>query len=518
MKTTAKQQLAKAKLEADLLEQRARAAKARAVTRMSKLAAKGAKAYGDYANATRSRIRQGRRSRGGSSQSHLDSTTHDALRRDTRDLDRNNLTARAINKRCKDLTVGDGPIVKSTTDNPEWNTLADGEFNLFMLGLDFERLGHPDVRRRANMAQLCRQIVGAWPTDGDCLAVFTDEASTQLIESERICNPHGKQDTESIIGGVEVDRFSRAIKYHIGRWDPHGRLDSTDCTPVDAQHAMLMTNPYDDRIGMVRGEPGFQAAADRIEQLDNYIEKVGLAAEIATLFGLWIETDKPDELQSLFETASEQPSTEAGRPRQVELNPGEIYFGRKGEKATQIKPEFPTTTFREYVTAQLQLICADMGLPIALAFFDTTSLSWGNLKAQSAIAFRGLQVGQMELAKYVFEARRRKLEQWMDEGILPRNEQYARCEINFPGAPVFDFKGEVDGYGTAVERNLMTHDQATQALGTGRGVDVMAARSVETNEAKRLGLLTTVTPGSAVQNPEPRPEPDPTPKTEASTT
>jgi len=107
---------------------------------------------------------------------------------------------------------------------------------------------------------------------------------------------------------------------------------------------------------------------------------------------------------------------------------------------------------------------------------------------------------------FVAEVRRRKLEQWIDQGLLPANDELERCEIVFPSAPVFDFKSEVDGFGVAVEKNLMTHDQATRALGTGRGADIVAARAVEMAEQRARGIAPTVTPGSVPPGSNPEPE------------
>jgi len=381
--------------QADRLEAEVRIARAKLTKRAINRARAGHMAYGNYDNATRSRIRKSARARGGSAQYHLDAITQDALRRDCRDLKRNNSVARALIKRFKDMVAGDGAVVTSTTSNQAWNTEADRLFSGWAEGRMRMALGHPDVRNRLNLWQMCRVIAGAWLTDGDSLVVFTNTGQIQLIESERIKNPQGKQDDRELQSGVVIDQLGRPLKYHVAQWTRYGSTEF-ETTQVDAADAILMPNPMDDDIGLVRGEPALAAAVDRIEQIDNYIEKTGVAAEIATLFGLWIESERPGELQSMFEAGSDQPSREnSNSPREVELHAGEVMFGRPGEKAVQVKPEFPTTTFSEYVLGQLQLVGSDIGLPISIVYYDTKSLSWSNLKAQCAIAFRGLHAPQM---------------------------------------------------------------------------------------------------------------------------
>lgn len=519
LKRQAQTQTARAEvLEADVRIAKAKAIK-RAIAKAASSVGGGMRAYGNYDNATRTRLRKGTRARGGSAQYHLDANTQDAIRRDCRDLKRNNSVGRALLKRFKDMLVGDGAVVTSTTSNPKWNQKADTLFNDWADGRKRRTLGHPDVRGRHNLWQMCRAIAGAWMTDGDSLVILTSTGQVQLVESERIRNPQGRRDDETLVSGVVIDPHGRPIGFHVAEWNIYGGTNFTTQV-VPAADAFLMCNPIDDDIGLIRGEPALAAAVDRIEQIDNYIEKTGVAAEIATLFGLWIESDRPGELQSMFEAGTEQPARDrAQSPREVELAAGEIMFGRPGEKAQQIKPEFPTTTFREYVTGQLQLIGSDIGLPVSVTFFDTAGLSWGNMKAQCAIAFRGLHTPQMVLANdFVAEVRNRKIEQWIAEGLLEENDEREECQIVFPPAPVFDFKSEVDAFGVAVEKNLMTHDQATQALGMGRGADVVNARAVEMADQRSKGVAPTITPGSMPAQPAPvdKPaEPDAKPEPEA---
>src|SRR5262245_19453550 len=110
---TLSEQAADARFRAEIAESEVREARARLVTdtlssrldgsRGEPRMTAGSGGNAGYGNASRSRVRDQRRPRGGSAQSFLNRTTHDALRRDSQDLDRNNPLAQALVTRSADM-------------------------------------------------------------------------------------------------------------------------------------------------------------------------------------------------------------------------------------------------------------------------------------------------------------------------------------------------------------------------------------------------------------------------------
>ncbi len=502
------------------LELRIATAKARrvAIERMIKVGGKSAKrwsggrggasagglgsyvGYGDYPNATRTRIRPGKRARGGSANFHLDETTHDALRRDCRHVARGNPTGRAIMKRLLDLMWGSGPIVTSTSTSEEFNDASNQRFDGWAGGHAPWRYGHVDIRGRYTLPQIIRQVGRAWMTDGDILLVLTSRGMIQVIESERIRNPKGRRNDEQLWNGVEMDVYGAPVAFHVASWDQLQGNTTFGTVRIPADQCLWLPNPIDDAAGLVRGEPGLQAAVDAIEQLDNYLEKTGLAAEMATLFGLWIESDKPAEMQALMadETPDQPTPPGDGGPNEVALYPGMIHFGKAGEKAQQIKPEFPTTNFRDYVTAQLMMISADIGLPVIVTHYDTGGASWSNMKSILAVCYRGLELAQDVGANAVRRIREWYIRGQIAAGLLPSVEDYDACQVYFMGAPVLDQGAEAEAHGKMLANNLETHDQAVQQLGTGRSQTILRQRAKEIDMQRALGLPMTVVPGSLI--------------------
>lgn len=455
-----------------------------------------------YSSATRTRLRPGPRPSGGSAAKHLSASTRSALTRDCQDLERNSTIGRIVIRRAQQLIVGDGPIVRSTAKDKVaaaaydrfWNGWADAE--------DPDLFGHPDVRGVLSFHEMLAAMISAWCTDGDVLFLRTTGGSLQMIEAERIVTPLGRTSSaatiEGITDGVEMDAVGAPVAYHIAEWDRYGVLDARKTQRRDASNAWLAINPIGVRAGFVRGEPALQAALTTIERLDSYIEKVGVAAEIATLFGAVVTDENPAELQDLFESGTDdQPATtNANAPREVQLDAGTIqYLGRSG-KVTQIKPEFPTTSFREYVTHQVAIIGAELGIPLVAATYDSSQMSWSNIKAVLSLSSRSTEPAQARAARLVKWVRRWVLEWAIRHHGLPASDEFAECTVEFPRAPVVDFRSEVDGYKAAIDARLMTRDQAMQALGTGTFDRISEACAAEESRLSSLGIPAIQSPGA----------------------
>lgn len=497
----------KARLERETLgnelrEQQLRARKLALVQSAFDARAKGTASR--YDNATRTRLRPGPRAAGGSAQSHLSrGNALGMLRRDCQDLERNSTAARMLVRRVQQMLIADGAIITSTSPNAGWNTLFDDRFRAWADASMPELLGHPDIRRRHSLWELLACAIGAFGTSGDELWILTRSGQVQAIEGERLVTPGFAASIAldgggSIVEGVELDAYGAAVAYHVGEWDLNGvlRAEPSRVRRVRGEFARLLISPLGPRTGMVRGEPFLQAVVERIERLDNYEEKTAVAAEIATLFGGIVKTESPAQLQADMEASVADQTAPAGTPREISLEPGALQFIENAGEITQIKPEFPTTNYRDYVLHQLMMMGAELGLPLVSLCFEATQLSWSNIKALYALSQRCLEPAQASIERTIRWVRAFKARQWMAEGLIPSIDDFERCEIAMPLAPVVDFRSEVEGYRVAIEQNLMTQDDATQRLGTGRAADIRARRQAEREDERARGIVPPTTPGA----------------------
>jgi capsid protein len=295
------------------------------------------------------------------------------------------------------------------------------------------------------------------------------------------------------------------IRFHVVSWGAGGTSPAGYQTrPISADAAELILNPTDDTVGMVRGEPGLQAILPLLERIDAFIDKTLLAAEIATLMSLIVTHPQPNQFHQAMVAASDA-SADAGVPGaataspQVDLQAGGIVTMPPGSTVEQVRPEHPTTNFREFIQTLIMIAAADgAGLPVAATHLDATGLSWSNIKALLAMGYRGIEIRQARLARVVRRLRSRMVRQWIDLGMLPPIDEAEldKVAVLFPQAPVLDFASESKGYGEAVLAGLMTSDEATQRLGTGTAESVTRAIADEQKLRRDLGVVTTAAPGS----------------------
>lgn len=465
-----------------------------------------------YDSATRTRLRPGPRPRGGSAQSHL-LLTRGLMTRDCQDLRRNSVVARALIKCDQDAVVRDGGIVTSTTADPVWNEACDRLWNCWANDEDTDDLGYCDVQHKRTFWQICRDIVQVWSTDGDVGINLVESGQLQVIEAERIVNPgmaptgvvKNSKTGGDIVDGIEVNAAGTPMFYHVGQWDRNLQRVAGTTVPMPAEHFVFLLNPADYVRGQSRGEPALQATIPEIERLDNYIEKTGLAAEIATLFGLAIKTERPDLTKGAMEGGTDDQPTQTNTqaPNETELQAAALIHLKPGESVEQIKPEFPTTNYREYLLAQLMLIGADLRIPVCFAFLDATGLSWSNANALLAMCWPSVEAKQDELVnRLIRRVRNWKVRQWIEQGRLPENKEHDRCHIMMPGIPVLNFGDKVKGITEAVANNLMEQGQGTQELGTGRVEDIIAKNGKYRALEKEHGSEKPTMPGAKTQGAE----------------
>ena len=155
----------------------------------------------------------------------------------------------------------------------------------------------------------------------------------------------------------------------------------------------------------------------------------------------------------------------------------------------------------------MQLIGADVGLPLVLLLYVTEQMSWSNLRGVLSIAGRGFQYTQEWLRQQVSADYRWKIREFIDRGLLTNPpEDWDSHTVFMPPAPVLDFEKEVAGYVKAIENNLMDEDTAVELLGTGSYRKIVERRGVNRALAIENGVVPPTTPGAkpAGASPEPK--------------
>ncbi|WP_025036130.1 phage portal protein [Bradyrhizobium sp. DOA9] len=320
----------------------------------------------------------------------------------------------------------------------------------------------------------------------------------QLIEADRVCNPHRAADSDTIKGGIEHDGNGVPVAYHITNKHPGGlhvgglaweRVPArTDDGRALVLHMFERTRP-----DQTRGVPYLAPVIEAIKQLADYSDAEVTAAVISAMFTLAIETpDTEDGGEPLIgETDSSLASNE------VKLGAGAVISLAPGEKATAINPTRPNEKFDPFFLA----FCRQIGVALELPF---------ELLVKHFTASYSASRAALELAWQYFRKRRRRLAagfvqpvyEWMMEeavasGRLNRpgfftdpimRKAYCGAEWIGPQRASLNPKQESDADKQDVEAGFKTIEQVCMERTGGEFEKKNAQRAKEQRMRKEAGL------------------------------
>lgn len=454
------------------------------------------KNIGDYDSWQRTRLNVKKAIRPGNANSHLDWQTRTGMRTACESLRRNNPVARAIAKRKAQLVVGDGFTVKATTADTEWNANATAMFADWA-----ETAELCDHRQKRTFWQILAGVVRSFLFEGDVTMLKLADGRLQIFEAERLVNPGLAIDVPTCIGGIELEN-DRPKNFCFGTYSTNGYYITGDVVKRDARDVIFLTNVEDEAHNQVRGEPGFQASMNKLEQVAEFEQKTTIAAIMATLFGLAIKTNDPAGMQAAMEAATDnQAETNSAKPAEIELKPGGIVHLSPGESIDQIKPEYPTTNAPEFIQHLIMQVCADVGCPFVLTHFNLRGMTASNVTTLLALSYRAMETEQRHLIDncvrrvYVW-----KIGQWIEDGLLPMNAEWTRHTVIPPSQPLAERMSELQASAFAINNNLSTLEAETERLGTGDANTNMAKRAKEVALQRELGIEPVQLPGAKAGN------------------
>lgn len=436
---------------------------------------------------------------------HLPVWDRQAIVNTCQGLGRNNPVARTVIARCQEFTVGDGPTITVTCDTSKrvgkrFKAWAEPWFNDWFFQHGEHDTGPFDVCGKWNGVQWANAVQKAWLTDGDCLTRMLDNGTVQTTESLLVRSPGNQtmttRDGNPVVDGVNVDsKTGQHLAYHLGKWGvTDTQILDLGWIPASA-NTIWLPNPDAEWIGGVRGEPGMQSQWENLTILASFIRNSGVAAQIATYYGILIASENPGALKDSDDAQAEGDQPSEGR-RVQDLYPGMVRYMQSGDTVTQIKPEFPQQNFREFVTSLSMMVGAEFGLPVSMFLYDARELSWSQIKSMASLAAKRWAIRQDVLQRAV-----RRMFAWRVEMaarasgiVLP--DDWKRINVKFPAAPILSFNDEVKGYKMAIETNMMTLQQAGDALGTGTADELIAQRGAERKAEIAAGVVPLASPGS----------------------
>jgi lambda family phage portal protein len=427
------------------------------------------------------------------------------LRRRSRDLQRNNPLAGAALSAKTANVVGTGLKLNASIDREhlglsdddadEWESRAEAEWQLFSASPNC------DLRRTLPFVDQQELAFRAVLENGDHFISLVTlpqrrpgwpySFALQHIEADRVCNPHNKADTETLIAGVEKDSGGAPLRYHVSNIHPgalnrHGRIQTWTPLPAFGSRTGRRLTLHLFRVlrdGQTRGVPDLAPVMSVIKQLDRYVDaevdravkSALLLAFITTQDGEGIAGMQPDELAG---SRAEFYHSERRR-KKLELDHSSTIDLFPGDRIDFSDPKAPNAAAESFLTTFARLISSALELPHELVLRHFSS-SYSAARGAMLMAWQFFQGRRAwlarELCRPVYEA---VLTDAITAGRLSARgfftdplarQAWLGAEWIGDAAPHIDENKAVDAAVARIENGLSTLKRETASL-TGQDYD-----------------------------------------------
>lgn len=336
------------------------------------------------------------------------------LRSRSRDLARNVPIATGAINTVVTSVVGDGLVLQSQVDREAlglsvdqaetWQRQAEREFAIWAR--------RPDFSSRLNFDEMQALILRAVLESGDVLVARRrrmDIADTyglklQIIEADRLSNPNNRQNTPTMVDGVELDTDGVPVAYHISTRHPDdtGHGVNRDWRRFEAGNTatgtpLLLHLFHQMRPDQARGIPYLSPVIEAIKQLGDYGEAEIRAAVISAMFTVFV---KPASLEGAGDASligSNDAASNVDPGSEIALGNGAIVDLAPGEDVTFANPNRPNTAFDAFVTAMSRHIGVALELPYELLLKSFTA-SYSASRAALEMAWQMFRMRRSWLA------------------------------------------------------------------------------------------------------------------------
>lgn len=356
---------------------------------------------------------------------------------------------------------------------------------------------------------------GAW-ANGDGLALplwmphpgYPAATRIQVIEADRLSNPHGMPNSARLRGGVEINEYGAPLAYWIRNAHPGDQFwyPSTDAmkwTRIPAKVAGIgrrrVIHAHDKgRAGQTRGVPAVASVLQQFKVLGDYQRAELKASVVNAMVGLITESAIGQEglvelLSSNPEALSKYTEGLSARGRSsVNFSEGLILPLILGEKVSGFTPARPSTAYEPFVTTVFRHIATGLNIPYELLMKDFSKTNYSSARASLLEAWRFFIGRRNWLAQSFYQA---VYELWLEEkvnlGEIEAPDYYenraAYCRARWIGPG----RGWVDPYKEAqaaeLRMDIMVSTLEDECAEQGKDWEEVLEQLAE--EKKRMGEL-----------------------------
>ncbi len=200
--------------------------------------------------------------------------------------------------------------------------------------------------------------------------------AVQLIEADRLSNPHRRADTATLVQGVETDATGAPAKYHICKQHPGAfrrgtALEWTEIPAFGRDGRRNVLHLFDKRRpGQSRGVPYLASVIEPLKQLSRFTEAELSAAVISAAFAIFVKMD-PDAFSELFTDESKKTIIDRGLNWDGGIasagatldNPGKAINMLPGEEVVAPDLKRPNAQFDPFFLAIVRQIGVGLEMP-----------------------------------------------------------------------------------------------------------------------------------------------------------
>lgn len=441
-----------------------------------------------------------------------------AERARTRELARTSpIAAGAINTNC-DRVVGTGLALSAQPARAilkwdlkraaEWKRKVQTEFALWSDSPEC------DQAQTQNFYELQELVLRSMLESGDCFSLLPDGKKTatmpyrlrvQVIEADRVGNPAGMVDSQTVAGGVRMDDGGAPVAFHVYHRHPGS-------SAVDVSGS-LYAGQWIERIGaqsgrrrilqhfrkrrpdQPRGVTYLAPIIESLKQISRYTEAEIMAAVVTSYLTVFVKT----------ETGSAAPvfgmerrlNTEGG-DTEVALGMGAVVPLKQGETIETVDPNRPNPNFGPFLEAVIMQMGIALSLPYEL-LVKRFNASYSASKAallDAGVYFRNTRVWlARSFCQPIYET-------WMAEAVMTGRIEapgfftdplmrWAYTRAAWPGDSMGSInpKDEVTAYTMAVDARLMTRERAEWELFGSDFSDTLDLKKEEQDRLREAELL-----------------------------
>ena len=414
----------------------------------------------------------------------------DNLRARSRDLVRNHPLAGGAIHTIVGRTVGTGLALQVTPDRrvlgwddeqaANWKAAVESEWRMWA------ESRWCDIGGRLDFYGLQELVFRAALESGDVFTLLPMvrrgglpyRLALQVLEADRVGNPGNNTDTDTMVGGVQLDpgtgaalrvyvynQHPGALSFHDqyeGRWIPAATPRGA---PAILHHYRIL------RPGQTRGVPHLAPVIEPLKQLGRYTDAEIMAAVISGMFTVFVKSDAPEASPLM------QGTDAAGAPASgsdvVRLETGAIIGLQPGEDVSFANPGRPNTAFDPFVMAVMKQIAVGLELPFEVMLKSFTSSYSASRAAllDAWIFFRGRRAWLAKsFCQPVYEA-------WLEEAVAlgrvaapgylrdpAMRAAYARATWTGDSAGSLDPVKEVTAWERAIALGIATREQAQMEM------------------------------------------------------